>query len=57
MKVKCTDCEGDIEIPNDVTMGEIVTCPDCGLDFEVSKVDANGVSLEKAESMGEDWGE
>jgi alpha-aminoadipate carrier protein LysW len=57
VKVKCIDCEGDIEIPNDVTIGEIITCPDCGLDFEVSKVDANGVSLKKAENIGEDWGE
>ena len=33
--VKCTDCEAPIVIPDDAVDGEIVTCPDCGLDLEV----------------------
>jgi lysine biosynthesis protein LysW len=34
-----------------------VSCPDCGMDYEV-KITADGkVSLEPAEIEGEDWGE
>ncbi|MGQ9468470.1 MAG: alpha-aminoadipate/glutamate carrier protein LysW/ArgW [Nitrososphaerales archaeon] len=57
MKVKCLECDGDIELPNDVTIGEIVTCPDCGLDFEVSEINPDNVFLKRAEPIGEDWGE
>jgi len=57
MKVKCSECDGDIELPNDLTIGEIVTCPDCGLDFEVSVINPDNVFLKRAESIGEDWGE
>ncbi|MCP8311312.1 MAG: lysine biosynthesis protein LysW [Candidatus Methylarchaceae archaeon HK01B] len=57
MKTKCLECDGDIELPEDAIVGEIVTCPDCGLDYEVSKVTPKGVSLKKAEEIGEDWGE
>jgi lysine biosynthesis protein LysW len=40
-----------------VISGEIVCCPDCGMDYEV-KLSADGkVSLEPAEIEGEDWGE
>ncbi|MCP8304725.1 MAG: lysine biosynthesis protein LysW [archaeon] len=57
MKTKCLECDGDIELPEDVIEGEIVTCPDCGLDYEVSEVTPKGVYLKKAEEIGEDWGE
>lgn len=57
MKTNCPDCEGEIKLPDDVTVGEIVTCPDCGQDYEVSKIGSDKVSLKKAEVVGEDWGE
>ncbi|MEM3538758.1 MAG: lysine biosynthesis protein LysW [Nitrososphaerales archaeon] len=44
-------------MPDDATVGEIVTCPDCGLDFEVCMTNTNGLSLKRAETIGEDWGE
>jgi len=44
-------------IPQDSMVGEIITCPDCGTDFEiVSKADET-VELKEAESVGEDWGQ
>ncbi|MEM2955814.1 MAG: lysine biosynthesis protein LysW [Nitrososphaerales archaeon] len=46
-----------MDLPDDVTKGEIVTCPDCGLDFEVYEASSDGISLKRAESIGEDWGE
>jgi len=56
-KSKCLECEGDISIPDDAVVGEIVTCPDCGLSFEVSEINSSRVVLKAAENMGEDWGE
>ena len=57
MKSRCTECDGDISVPNDVVVGEIVTCPDCGQNFEVSEINSSNVVLKLAESTGEDWGE
>ena len=33
------DCGGIVEIPNDCLAGEIVSCPDCGLDYMVVEGD------------------
>jgi len=57
MKTKCKECEGDISIADDVVIGEIISCPDCGTDFEVFEVKEKTVSLKQAETVGEDWGE
>ena len=57
MKSRCIECDGDISVPNDVVVGEIVTCPDCGQNFEVSEINSSNVVLKLAESTGEDWGE
>jgi alpha-aminoadipate carrier protein LysW len=57
VKTKCLECECDILVPDDALRGEIVTCPDCGLSFEVSKMSTAGVVLKAAETVGEDWGE
>jgi alpha-aminoadipate carrier protein LysW len=56
-KVLCKECGADIGVPEDAIKGEIVTCPDCGTDYEVVKMDENKVSIKLAESIGEDWGE
>jgi alpha-aminoadipate carrier protein LysW len=56
-QLKCPECDAELDIPEDMISGEIVSCPDCGMDYEV-KLTANGnVSLEPAEIEGEDWGE
>ncbi len=54
---KCPECDGDLTMPEDVVDGEIVTCPDCGTDFEVSLKEGGGIELKPAEVEGEDWGE
>jgi len=38
-----------------VVMGEIVVCPDCGVDLEVIKLQP--VTLDLAPMEEEDWGE
>lgn len=57
METRCVECDGRIVVPSDVMLGEILTCPDCGSDFEVYRVDSNQVLLKPAEAVGEDWGE
>ena len=57
MEQKCQDCDATMQILDDVVVGEIISCPDCGNEFEVSKINSNNVTLSPAESVGEDWGE
>ena len=57
MEQKCQDCDASMKILDDVMIGEIISCPDCGNEFEISKIDSNNVTLIPAESVGEDWGE
>ena len=57
MEQKCQDWDATMKILDDVVVGEIISCPDCGNEFEVSKIDSNNVTLSPAESVGEDWGE
>lgn len=56
-KVICPDCAAEFDVPDDVMVGEIVSCPDCGLDLEVEKVEGNNVELQKIAIEKEDWGE
>ena len=37
--------------------GEILACPDCGVEFEVVSLDGGQVKLAAAENIKEDWGE
>jgi len=57
MKASCTECEGEIEIPDDALPGEIVSCPDCGSSYEVVTISKGKAEIKPAEVEGEDWGE
>ncbi len=57
MKIECNDCGAEINLPEDAIVGEIVTCPDCGGDFEIVSKSAEKVELKPAETVGEDWGQ
>lgn len=57
MKAKCPECDADLEIPEDVISGEIISCSDCGMDFEARVKGKGEVELKPAEIEGEDWGE
>ena len=57
MKARCPECDGEIEVYDDVINGEIVTCPECGMDFEVVIEENGEIKLVPAEVEGEDWGE
>jgi alpha-aminoadipate carrier protein LysW len=53
----CPDCEAEIEIPDDVMVGEIIECEDCGLEVEVEKIEGNQVEIQRLSIEKEDWGE
>jgi len=57
VKLKCPECDGNLATPKDLMEGEIVSCPDCGLELEASFNGKGEVELKKAEIEGEDWGE
>ena len=55
--MNCPECDAGLSIPDDASVGEIISCPDCGADYEIAKKDGPSVELKQAESVGEDWGE
>lgn len=54
-KGSCPECEGEVGLEADVMAGEIVQCPDCGVDLEV--VNVKPLELARAPEEEEDWGE
>ena len=57
-KTKCPDCDFELNVPCDIEKGEILSCPGCGLELEVKKVNGGGyVDLQELSIEGEDWGE
>ena len=55
MTANCPECDAVITLNADVMQGEIVVCPDCGVDLEV--VATEPLALELAPMEAEDWGE
>ncbi len=51
---QCPECAAPITL-SDVIEGEIVVCPDCGVDLEVTALDP--LTLELAPMEEEDWSE
>ncbi|MEK7442435.1 MAG: lysine biosynthesis protein LysW [Chloroflexota bacterium] len=52
----CPECEGAINLKDDVQQGEIVVCGDCGVDLEVISITPT-ITLALAPQEAEDWGE
>jgi alpha-aminoadipate carrier protein LysW len=55
--MNCVECDATIKVPDDADVGEIVSCPECGADFEIAKKSGQTIELKVAEKVGEDWGE
>ena len=53
--ITCPECEAEIELGSEVELGEIIVCPDCGIDLEIISLDPLKVELAPMEQ--EDWGE
>lgn len=57
METECKICGGNIAVPTDIIEGEILSCPDCGLEFEITEIGGNSIVIKAAEEVKEDWGE
>jgi alpha-aminoadipate/glutamate carrier protein LysW len=51
----CPECEATVDVDVDVEEGEILECPECGVELEV--LSTNPVELGIAPQEEEDWGE
>ncbi len=52
---ECPECAAELKLAADVVVGEIVVCPDCGVELAVMSLDP--ITLELAPEVEEDWGE
>ena len=53
--VSCPECAAEINLAENTEVGEILVCPDCGVDLEVTSLGPAAVELAPMEQ--EDWGE
>jgi alpha-aminoadipate/glutamate carrier protein LysW len=53
--VICIECGGTVPLQGELIRGEIVQCPDCGVELEV--VGLNPPVVDLAPEVEEDWGE
>ncbi|HEX2980525.1 MAG TPA: lysine biosynthesis protein LysW [Anaerolineaceae bacterium] len=51
----CPECEANINLKDGTEAGEIIVCPDCGVDLEILALEP--VQLDLAPMEEEDWGE
>lgn len=52
---ECPECAGTVALRRRPLNGEVVPCPDCGVDLEVTCTQP--LRLELAPPVQEDWGE
>ena len=52
---ECPECATELKLGSTVEEGEIVVCPDCGVELEV--IGLTPLTLELAPEVEEDWGE
>jgi alpha-aminoadipate carrier protein LysW len=53
--VSCPECAATLDLEADAEVGEILVCPECGVDLELTGLDPATVALAPMEQ--EDWGE
>lgn len=53
--LSCPECEAELSLEANTEVGEILVCPDCGVDLEVISLEPAMVELAPMEQ--EDWGE
>ena len=51
----CPECEANVPFARRPLQGEVVRCPDCNAELEVTALDP--ITLELAPEVQEDWGE
>jgi len=53
--VECPECAVGLSLASNLEEGEIVVCPDCGVELEVAVLEP--ITLQLAPKVEEDWGE
>ena len=53
--VTCPECDAQVKLEAGTEVGEIIVCPDCGVDLEV--VSLQPATVQPAPMEQEDWGE
>jgi alpha-aminoadipate carrier protein LysW len=53
--VACPECAAEVALAESTEVGEILVCPDCGVDLEVTALEPAAIQLAPMEQ--EDWGE
>jgi alpha-aminoadipate carrier protein LysW len=53
--VICPECEAEMSLESGAEVGEIIVCPDCGVDLEITSL--KPAKVEVAPMEEEDWGE
>lgn len=54
--LECMVCGGELDVPTNVMMGELVDCGDCGSELEVVGLQP-AIQFQEAPMAAEDWGE
>jgi alpha-aminoadipate carrier protein LysW len=52
---ECSVCGADVELKDGTVKGELIPCPDCGSELEVTNV--KPLTLAEAPKEEEDWGQ
>ncbi len=52
---ECTECGADVPLGESVENGELIECPECGVELEITNVDP--IAFQLAPQEEEDWGE
>lgn len=55
MTVTCPECAAEFSLDANIEINEIIVCPECGIDLEVTSLNPPVVELAPMEA--EDWGE
>lgn len=53
--IECLECGAEVTFDAAPMVGEIIQCPDCGVELEVITLDP--LTIELAPEVEEDWGE
>ena len=54
-QIECIECAGQVDIPEDVIIGELLVCAECNTEMEVIQLEP--LTVELAPEVEEDWGE
>ena len=54
---QCIECGAEIIIKQEMILGEIINCPDCGIDYVIDINEDGEKTIKELNIEGEDFGE